>query len=115
MKIGIVGNQFGWTYRRIKEVLKEQNVYKSDIIISGGAIGVDSFAQHYAKEFGCQIRIVYPDPSKSSPERYFDRNYLIALYSDVLIAFDKKLKSSGTKNTIKHAKKLNKKILVFVE
>lgn len=110
MIFGIVGNRTGWTYERIKEILEKHNVYKSDVIISGGADGVDAFAQEYAKEKGCKMIIFYPDPTKLSPIRYYDRNKLIALNCDVLIAFNKQIKS-GTQNTIKYAKESGKEVI----
>ena len=83
-----------------------------DIIISGGAEGVDAYAQYFAKEIGAQIRIIYPDPGLPSPTRYFDRNEKIAMMCDKLIAFNRE-KESGTLNTINHAKKLDKEVIIF--
>jgi len=113
MKIGIVGNQKGWEYNFIKKKLRENGVYKSDLIISGGAEGVDTYAQEYAREIGASILIHYPDNSKPSPDRYFTRNKQIALECDVLIAFDKKSGRAGTKNTIAEARKAGKKIILY--
>ena len=112
-KIGVVGNQKGWTYAFVKSKLDELDIETDDIIISGGAEGVDAFAQEYAKERGLSIIIHYPKPELSSPERYFERNKQIAEECDFLIAFDKKSGRAGTKNTIANAKKLNKAIILF--
>jgi len=111
MKIGIVGNREGWTLNEVRDTLKDLGFYKSDMIISGGAKGVDGFAQEIAKEIGSEILICYPDPDKPSPERYFHRNKIIAMKSDILVAFNKKDKS-GTSNTIRHAKELDKTVIV---
>ncbi len=111
MKIGIVGNRTGWNYERIKEVL-DKHVNDNDILISGGAEGVDSFAQQYAKEKGLEFRIIYPNFKLPSPKRYFDRNTKITFKSDMLIAFDKK-QHSGTLNTINTAKRQNKAVIII--
>jgi len=114
MNIVIIGNRRGWTYEFVRKKLKELSVYKSDVIISGGAEGVDGFAQRYAKEIGAEIHIIYPDPDKPSPKRFFDRDELMAFRGDVIVAFDKKeLTHSGTQYTINFAKKLKKEVILI--
>ena len=109
---GIVGNRSGFTYERIKQVLDKHCITSNDTIVSGGAIGVDTYAQRYAKEIGAKLIIYYPNPSENSPNRYFTRNLSIALECDELIAFSKKSRG-GTYNTINHVRVLNKKVSVF--
>ena len=114
MKYGIVGNREGWTYTFIKRILQELDITHEDTLISGGCEGVDTHAQTYAKETGCTIIIMYPKPHEPSPDRYFNRNKEIAETSDVLIAFDKgSSKGSGTLNTINHARRAGKKVIIF--
>jgi len=110
MKVGVVGNREGWTYNFVKKTLLEHGVKKTDLIISGGAVGVDEYAELFAKEIGCQIRIVFPDPDMPIPQRYFDRNEKIAQGCDKLIAFNL-YEESGTANTINHARKFGKEIV----
>jgi len=114
MKIGVVGNREKWSYPEVKRWLDELNVYKSDGLITGGAEGVDTYAQMYAKEIGANILIYYPDPKRPSPLRYFERNQKIAMMCDVLIAFNLKSKEvSGTMNTVTIAKGIGKFILLI--
>ena len=113
MIFGVVGNRIGWNSKFIFSKLDELILKRSDIIISGGCEGVDSFAQDYAKEKGLEIIIVYPRPWLPSPQRYFDRNTEIATRCDVLVAFDKGSSGSGTLNTINTAKKDNKRVILF--
>lgn len=112
MKIGIVGNRKGWDCDFVINKLKELKITKEDIIVSGGASGVDSFAQCYAKMIGAEFHIFYPDPNEQIPDRYFNRNKKIARYIDKLIAFDKKRKS-GTYNTIRKANDFGKQVIVI--
>ena len=115
-KYGIVGNRFGWDYNRVQEELLELGINENDTIISGGATGVDTFAQQYAKTKGCDMIIFYPKYNQPSPQRYFQRNKQIAEECDILVAFDKgSSKGSGTLNTISHAKHMGKKVIVFCE
>ncbi len=116
MKYGIVGNRYGWNSGFVFQTLSKYNMSSQDIIISGGADGVDTYAQWYAKKIGAQMIIVYPNPKEPSPQRYFSRNKDIAEMCDTLIAFDKGSSSgSGTLNTINHAKRMNKEVIVIKE
>jgi len=112
LKIGVIGNRVGWTYNDIKQVLDKHIVGYKYILISGGAKGVDSFAQQYAKEKGLEFRIFYPCSKTPSPQRYFERNMKIVNSSDIIIAFDKQT-YSGSLNTINTAKKQNKKVMII--
>lgn len=111
-KYGVVGNRTGFTYKEVKNRLEQHNIKADDCIISGGANGVDTYAQMYAKEIGVKLIIFYPNPKISSPYRYYDRNILIANECNELIAFNKKAKG-GTIHTMHHAKGLNKKIRIY--
>jgi predicted Rossmann fold nucleotide-binding protein DprA/Smf involved in DNA uptake len=112
--IGIVGNRHGWKLSEVMEKISETNlVTKDDAIVSGGAMGVDTFAQIYAKKNGIPILICYPDPNKLSPQKFYERNETIARLSDVLIIFNLKNARTGTYNTMTQAKKMGKKIILF--
>jgi predicted Rossmann fold nucleotide-binding protein DprA/Smf involved in DNA uptake len=112
--IGIVGNRYGWKLSEVMEKISETNlVTKDDAIVSGGAMGVDTFAQIYAKKNGIPILICYPDPNKLSPQKFYERNATIARLSDILIAFNLQNARTGTYNTIMQARKLGKKVIIF--
>lgn len=111
--VGVVGNQKGWTYDFVKKKLLELDIDHETILVSGGAEGVDTHAQTFAKEFGNTIIIHYPKPHIKSPERYFQSNKDIVDSSHIIVAFDKKSGRAGTKNTIAHAKKANKVIFLY--
>jgi len=112
MRYAIVGNIKGFTYERVKKELDKIGVCHSDIIVSGGAEGVDDYAQQYAKHKGCTIVIHYPNPTLPSPQRFFERNQKVVLASDIVIAFNKK-EFGGTTNTMNFAKKQNREVIVF--
>lgn len=115
-KYGVVGNRKGWTFKFVKNVLEKLKVGSEDVIISGGAQGVDTYAQEYARQNGVELWVLYPKPSVPSPLRYFERNIEIAERCDVLVAFDKgSSATSGTLSTVNHAKKCGKKVVMFSE
>lgn len=111
MNIGVVGNREGWTYQEVEDRLDELGCYHSDVIITGGAEGVDEFARMYAKVRGNECLILYPKPTIPQPNRYYQRNREIACRCDILVAFDNKT-HSGTSNTIKYARDMNKQVVV---
>ena len=115
-RIAVVGNRESFTYQYVAQELDKLITKESgDVtLISGGAVGVDSFAQEYAKKNGLKILIIYPKYSSNvSPTlSCFIRNEQIVLESDIVVAFTKK-DTGGTVNTIKWAKKHNKTIFLF--
>lgn len=116
MKIAVVGNRVGWTYNKVKEeLLRRFDLSKIDAIVSGGAIGVDSFAQQFAQEYGLKIIIFYPDLSQISPKCFYDRNEKIAKECDMMIVFIKDNVPCGSLNAMNEAKKLGKNIILITK
>lgn len=112
-RFAVVGNrEEGWTYPEIKAKLQKIIILRDDIIISGGAIGVDTYAEQYADELDHKKIIHKPDKNLPIPERFFARNRKIVEDADIILAFNKK-HHGGTTQTINYAKKLKKKVLIF--
>lgn len=111
MKIGVIGSRTGFSKEKVFGFLKDV-VKHGDIIISGGAVGVDSFAEEYATKNGLTKMIYKPDFSKGyDVSKYFERNKKIIDNSDLIIAFWDN-ESKGTKFGIDYAKQLNKDIII---
>lgn len=90
---------------------------KRDIIVSGGCRGVDSWAEERAKKRGLQTLIFKPNLSGIKykgdiVQRYYDRNKKIAEACDILYAFVSVHRKGGSENTITHAIRLGKKIVL---
>ena len=111
MKYGVVGNREGWNKEFVLRFLRRQGITRDDTVISGGAVGVDSFSEEFAREIGCKLVVHKPNMQVTSPYRYRQRNMKIARECDVLIAFDKHT-NSGTSQTIRFAKELGRKVIV---
>lgn len=115
MIIAIIGNRKDWSYEFVRKKLKELCVNKYDTIVSGGAYGVDTYSQLYAREIGAKMIIYYADPEVPSPQRYYDRNFKIVSKVEKVIAFNKNNNSrTGTYNAINQAKKLGLNPIVIV-
>jgi predicted Rossmann fold nucleotide-binding protein DprA/Smf involved in DNA uptake len=110
MKIAIIGSR-GFTDQTLFEsVMKE---YQPSEVISGGAIGADSFAAAWAKNHSIPLQEFLPDYKKYGRSAPIKRNDLIVDAADIVVAFWDGT-SRGTKYTIDYAKKRSKPVNVVV-
>jgi len=70
-----------------------------DTIISGGALGVDSFAQLVAKKLNLQFECILPNYEKDGKNAPLFRNQEIVRRADMVLAFWD-FQSRGTAHTI---------------
>lgn len=88
-------------------------------LVSGGCKkGADDFAKLYATTFNIEIKEHLPKVSGEYSKKDYAiachaRNKLIAEDCNILIALVKPERKGGTENTIKHAKKLKKPIILL--
>lgn len=102
MRVAIVGSR-NWPYKNeIKNAVASLD--KSDILVSGGARGVDTLAENYAKARGLQCIIHEAEWERLGRGAGYARNRLIVRDADRVIAFQFE-HSRGTQNTIDLAKK----------
>ncbi len=118
-RIGIVGSR-RWKNREMVETLI--HMLPGDVtIVSGGCIGVDTWAAETARQRRLVVVEHLPDlPPHDSPrwkftKAYHARNKLIAEDVDILFAFVAKDRRGGTENTIEHAMKLDVQVEVIFE
>lgn len=87
MKIAIVGSRKligNQLTRRIVECIFL--LYPMDILVSGGADGVDSFAESFADLKGIPTEIYEPENERWKPEGYQERNIKIGNACDILFS-----------------------------
>jgi len=132
LNIGIIGSRFYRDHRKIKDTIFKlvQKYGETLTIVSGGCnAGADKFAKKFALELGCGYREYNPSHTqknlysalhenfynkKYKPSNYYHRNKLLAKGVDCIIAFiPENTKANGTKDTIQHAKKFNKKVVII--
>ena len=132
MKIGIVGSRRYENKKKIKDfIFKLKEEYGTDtIIVSGGCKnGADKYAKKFALEFDMKyvefpavhesynMHCILPRYKYGKPYavwHFFERNKEIAKYSDKIVAFiPEGIKSNGTMNTIEHARKMEKKVIIL--
>lgn len=107
IKIAVVGSRsilnkqfvFNTLDFYLARLLKEYEV----IIVSGGAIGVDSLCEDFARERNLKTEIYLPDYKQYGKGATFIRNSQIVEASDYLIAIT--TGSKGTEDSIKKARK----------
>lgn len=126
MKIAIVGSREFKDLQKVKDFINQ--LPQSSIIISGGAAGVDITAEVAAKARGLRTIIfipkwndlTHPDAlikinkfgQKYDAKAGLRRNENIILAADEVFAFWDG-KSSGTRDSINHARRLNKKLIII--
>ena len=132
MKVGIVGARIYENRKKIKDFIFKLKNEKGDglTIVSGGCKdGADRYAKKYAIEFGLQyeeyppahhahnLYCVLPENrygKEYSIKHFFVRNKIIASVSDMVVAFiPEGIKSNGSLDTIKQAKKQGKKVKII--
>ena len=109
LKCAIVGGRDFEDYDFLKKVLNEKfdNLSFVECIVSGGAKGVDTLAERYAKELRVPMIIFRPDYKRYGRGAAIIRNTQIIEYSDVVYAFWDG-KSNGTRDAINKAQKMGK-------
>ena len=113
MNIAIIGSRSFTDYEKLKCFIKEKiSLENVDFVVSGGAKGADKLGELFADEHGIDKKIFLPDWNKFGKQAGFIRNKDIIENSDVVFAFWNGF-SKGTKNSLKLAEKLNKKIYLY--
>jgi len=114
MKIAVIGSRNGFESGDVMPYLNEFydcNNPSKNSFISGGAIGVDTFVEEYAKYLKIPIEIIKPINPANKID-YLFRNIEIITKADKIIAFWDGV-SKGTKFVIDYAKARNKIITII--
>ena len=110
MKVAIVGSRSWKDHEMVRDYISSLDV--DDVVVSGGARGVDQFAEIYAAKQGLET-IVFPADWKTYGKRAgVLRNRDIIDAADRVVAFWDG-SSAGTKSSIELARKANKPVLVL--
>ncbi len=101
MRIAVIGS------RSIITTEIDKYVSYADEIVSGGATGVDTCAEEYAKRKGLKCTVFLPQYERYGRAAPIVRNKKIVDYADKIIAFWDG-RSKGTLSVIKYAQKAGK-------
>ncbi len=101
MRIAVIGS------RSIIPTEIDKYVSYADEIVSGGATGVDTCAEEYAKRKGLKCTVFLPQYERYGRAAPIVRNKKIVDYADKIIAFWDG-RSKGTLSVIKYAQKAGK-------
>ena len=132
IKIGIVGSRSFTNKQKIKDLIfeiKEKYGDEVEIVSGGQKDGADGYAKKFTLEFDMNY-VEFPPAHYQYNQHcildrdnygkryhvvnFFDRNKQIAEYSDYIVAFiPEGYNSNGTLDTIGHAEKLNKKVVIL--
>ena len=111
MRVAIVGSRDWDDWSALDKTLLELDKTK-DVIVSGGARGVDSMAASLARKYGFQVVVHPADWDRNGRSAGYIRNEDIVLDSDIILAFWDG-ESRGTLHTITLAEKYGKPVRVF--
>jgi len=114
IKVALVGsrniNDMDFVERQFFRVLRKEGIDIDDVVVvSGGAIGVDTLAQVIAKKHGLSIIIHYPQWWRFGKAAGPMRNAKIVKDADVVLAIRTEA-SKGTNDLVKKAHTVGKKV-----
>lgn len=112
MRIAIVGSRSFHNKQGVFDYV--YTLPRGTVIISGGAVGVDSWAAAAARAYNLEVIEFLPEWDKYGKSAGFKRNTLIVEAVDMVVAFWDG-KSNGTKNSIDKALRTKTALLVIFE
>ncbi len=113
MRLAIVGTRNpSISYEQFKEKLGQVIFYKIDVIVSGGATGIDAYAKRYAEENSLPLIENLPDYETYGRRAPLMRNKLIVNDTDRMIAFPSG-ESKGTYDSIRKMEKAGKRVNII--
>ena len=109
-KVAIVGSRAWQDHDMVRDYV--YSLDEDDTVVSGGAKGVDSWAQIYAEERGLKTLIFPADWDTHGKKAGHLRNHDIVENCDRLVAFWSD-GSTGTANSISRARKAGRPVCIF--
>lgn len=109
MKIAIVGSRAFTDLQQVYDFVDSLEL--EDVVISGGALGVDRAAAIWARARGLKVLEHIPDWDKHGKKAGYLRNELIVTDAELVVAFWDGT-SAGTKHAINIAKRLKRRCVV---
>jgi hypothetical protein len=115
MRIGIVGSRRRTDRQGVEACIAE--IAPETVVVTGGAIGPDRWAEQAARARGLGVVIHKPDLEEArtrwqATKRYYARNQAIVDDSDRIIAFVAPDRRGGTEDTIRRAMRAGKPVEV---
>lgn len=110
LKVAIVGSRKGVAERVVREFVERLPL--GTIVISGGARGVDQYAERAARNCGLEVFSIRANWKRYGRGAGFKRNIEIVQHADIVVAFWNG-ESKGTAHTIRAARQLGKPTRIY--
>ncbi len=107
MKLAVIGSR-GITTLKLEAYLPEGVTH----LVTGGAKGVDTLAEQYARIHGIPVTVIPPDYARYGKGAPLVRDRQIVSFCDELYAFWDGV-STGTAYTVRYARGLKKPVRLF--
>lgn len=116
MKVAVIGSRTFTNKKQLFATLKNLKRYGApseeiSLIVSGGAVGADYFAEAFAKDNGIDSLIFRPEYSRYGRNAPLKRNLKIIDAADIVVAFWDGT-SRGTKHGIDYAHLQKKNVII---
>lgn len=113
MKLGIVGSRNpGLNYKEWEALLLQKiNPDKVELVISGGAVGIDTYAKLFSSRHHKPYMEFAPDYKKYGKFATLRRNTQIVKEANTVIAFPS-ADSRGTFHSIREAERLHRRLII---
>ena len=108
MKVAVIGSR-GIKHADLSKYIPEE----TDLIISGGALGVDTLAEEYAREHGIKTLVFKPDYALYGRSAPLIRNRIIVDNADLVIALWDGV-SRGTQYTVSYAQRIGTPVKLYI-
>jgi predicted Rossmann fold nucleotide-binding protein DprA/Smf involved in DNA uptake len=110
VKLAVIGSRSFPNEAKVREFIR--TLPKEWEIVSGGAMGPDTWAVDEAEKLGMNRCVFYAQWKGSDKLAGFRRNTLVANYADAVVAFVAG-RASGTMDTVKKAVALRRPVFVI--
>lgn len=98
MRVAVVGSRDWPDPDKVFDIVS--TLEPGTVLVSGGARGVDTWAEQAAKQLGLEVRIFPADWQTHGRSAGFRRNVTIVENADLVLAFMTNGQSRGTRHTV---------------
>lgn len=114
MILAVVGSRLLEGSHEAKHIIEDWvDMFSPDLVVSGGAPGIDTMAEEVAREKNKMMEVFPADWETLGKSAGFQRNTQIAMRADHVLGIMIPGGTAGTKDTLTKAMKLGKPVTIY--